>query len=239
MNPVAPVRDAMRFAVAEGLRNTSPLPRTGEAAMKPAIPGKLIGHLSSEAPLTSRLRSGWLGKDRPSWHRCLFLLALVCGPALCDTLADELAKASVTYRAGDCPAAIALYRSLAEKGSAEAQTALAKMHREGKGTAKNDAQAVSWFRRAADQGHADNYQREADIIRAENLVAWARVIEAYHAKSGRYPLQSRVKAEELLRVRIATREQQAFIDSTSSNYDRTTALDHPRLRSASVKDFVA
>jgi hypothetical protein len=98
---------------------------------------------------------------------------------------------------------------------------------------------VSWFRRAADQGRADNYQREADIIRAENLVAWARVIEAYHAKSGRYPLQNRVKAEELLRVRIATREQQAFIDSTSSNYDRTTALDHPRLRSASVKDFVA
>jgi hypothetical protein len=37
----------------------------------------------------------------------------------------------------------------------EAQMALARMHREGKGTPKNDAQAVVWYRRAADQGHAE------------------------------------------------------------------------------------
>ena len=44
-------------------------------------------------------------------------------------------------------------RVLAEQGDAEAHT-LGGMYQFGRGVAEDDAEAVRWFRRAADQGHA-------------------------------------------------------------------------------------
>ncbi|MGA6994331.1 MAG: tetratricopeptide repeat protein [Candidatus Deferrimicrobiaceae bacterium] len=40
----------------------------------------------------------------------------------------------------------------ANKGEAEAQTALAEMYRKGEGVPKNDAEAAKWYRKAAEQG---------------------------------------------------------------------------------------
>lgn len=85
----------------------------------------------------------------------------------------------------------------------------------------------------------DAFQRDADIVRARHLLEWAKLIAAYYEKSGRYPLQHRVKGGELLRVRIATREQQSFLDPAHGNYDKSIALDDPRFTLVSMKEFVA
>ena len=42
----------------------------------------------------------------------------------------------------------------AEKGDAKAQTLLGIFYQDGDGVPKDDAEAVKWYRKAADQGHA-------------------------------------------------------------------------------------
>src|SRR5262245_38486462 len=77
------------------------------------------------------------------------------------------------------------------------------------------------------QSIEEQYQHEADIFRARHLIEWARLIEAYYEKTGYYPLQRRVKGDEILRVRIATREQQTYLGQD------------PGLTPVSIKEFVA
>jgi len=43
----------------------------------------------------------------------------------------------------------------ANKGDAEAQTALAERYQKGEGVPKNDAEAAKWYRKAAEQGVPD------------------------------------------------------------------------------------
>jgi uncharacterized protein len=43
----------------------------------------------------------------------------------------------------------------ADKGDAEAQTALAERYQKGEGVPKNDAEAAKWYRKAAEQGNPD------------------------------------------------------------------------------------
>ena len=50
-------------------------------------------------------------------------------------------------------------RALAEQGNAEAQFALGRMYAEGLGVAQDEADALAWYGRAAEQGHTDA-QRE-------------------------------------------------------------------------------
>ena len=45
-------------------------------------------------------------------------------------------------------------KALAELGMAAAQNNLGIMYDNGEGVPENDAEAVKWFRKAADQGHA-------------------------------------------------------------------------------------
>ncbi len=80
------------------------------------------------------------------------------------------------------------------------------------------------------QSLEETYQHDADIVRARHLLEWARIIEAYHDKSGYYPLQRRVEGDKTSRVLIATREQQSYLGR---------AKDDPRVTSVSVKEFVA
>ena len=46
------------------------------------------------------------------------------------------------------------WRPRAEQGDAEAQWRIGWMYHEGKGAPENDAEAVKWHRKAAEQGHA-------------------------------------------------------------------------------------
>ena len=58
------------------------------------------------------------------------------------------------YSRGDYPTAMELLRPLADQGNASAQSYLGFMYENGRGVPQDDAIAVSWYRKAADQGHA-------------------------------------------------------------------------------------
>lgn len=79
-------------------------------------------------------------------------LAIAGLPALgADEPADPLAQADRAYHRGDLPAAIRLYRVAADAGNAAAQARLGNILDQ----AEENEEAVTWFRRAADQGNAD------------------------------------------------------------------------------------
>ena len=67
----------------------------------------------------------------------------------------DLDKAFEAVHQNDYEKAYTLFLEAANQGNAEAQNNLGVLIREGKGTSKNDAEAVSWFQKAADQGFAD------------------------------------------------------------------------------------
>lgn len=60
--------------------------------------------------------------------------------------------ASQAYRKRDYVTALRLWHQLAEDGYARAQTSLGMMYQNGEGVPQNDAAAVAWYRKAADQG---------------------------------------------------------------------------------------
>ncbi len=60
------------------------------------------------------------------------------------------------YNAGDYATALREWRDLAEQGVAEAQYFLAGLYaKKGQGVTQDDAEAVKWYRLAAEQGHAN------------------------------------------------------------------------------------
>ena len=67
----------------------------------------------------------------------------------------ELTKFIEAYERGDYDKAFKLSRPLAEQGDAEAQYMLADMYDEGHGVPQDDAEAIKWYLKAAEQGHAD------------------------------------------------------------------------------------
>ena len=84
------------------------------------------------------------------------------------TFAVSLANAGLDeWRAafvrGDYEIAIKELRPLAEQGNAEAQKNLGKMYADGRGVAKDRAEAVKWYRKAADQGHTEAQKVLRDI----------------------------------------------------------------------------
>jgi hypothetical protein len=79
----------------------------------------------------------------------ILLLALVA-----PVLADERDDADRAYRSGDYATSLRIYRRLAEKGDASAQTSLGVMYDKGQGVTQDDIVAVMWYRKAAHQSHA-------------------------------------------------------------------------------------
>jgi TPR repeat protein len=60
----------------------------------------------------------------------------------------------VAYNRGDYVPAIRLFRPLAERGNAKAQSLIGVMYRRGQGVARNSVHAFIWFSRAAARGDA-------------------------------------------------------------------------------------
>jgi TPR repeat protein len=58
------------------------------------------------------------------------------------------------YKRGDYPAAVREFLPLAQQGDAHAQGKLGLMYDKGWGVARNDAEAIHWYRKAAEQGLA-------------------------------------------------------------------------------------
>src|SRR5258708_35749007 len=62
---------------------------------------------------------------------------------------------AAAYNRGDYATARRLWLPLAEGGNADAQTMLGIIYEGGHGVSQDYAAAVTWYRRAADQGHPD------------------------------------------------------------------------------------
>jgi hypothetical protein len=58
------------------------------------------------------------------------------------------------YEAKDYKRAMAVWLPLAEAGHAEAQFRVGRLHGEGESIAKDETVAATWYRKAAEQGHA-------------------------------------------------------------------------------------
>lgn len=69
--------------------------------------------------------------------------------------ADELERGNAAFVQGDYPEAYKIWLVDAENGIANAQVALGSLYAYGRGVPQSDAEAVKWFRRAADQGSPD------------------------------------------------------------------------------------
>ena len=92
------------------------------------------------------------------------LLTILCIPAVlllgaAEASGADLQKGVEAYEAGDYAAALREFRPLAEdgflsQGDAEAQFFLGQMYRQGRGVTQDYAQAVEWYRKAAEQGYA-------------------------------------------------------------------------------------
>ncbi|MBH64573.1 MAG: hypothetical protein CL569_19435 [Alphaproteobacteria bacterium] len=80
----------------------------------------------------------------------LTALMLFATPVVAGDWEDGLAA----YQAGDYQKAIRLWKPLAEQGGVDAQSYLGLMYDFGEGVPKDDAKAVHWYRKAAEQGHA-------------------------------------------------------------------------------------
>jgi TPR repeat protein len=63
------------------------------------------------------------------------------------------------YSRGDFATALRAVRPLAEQGDADAQYYLGAMYEAGRGVRQNHAEAAKWYRKAAEQSHAEAEMR--------------------------------------------------------------------------------
>jgi hypothetical protein len=87
------------------------------------------------------------------------MVLVVAAPAAAGPWEDAV----VAYNRGDYATALRLWRPLAEQGNVKAQYKLGTMYGAGQGVLRDDAEAVKWFRRAAERAEADeNWTFEHD-----------------------------------------------------------------------------
>jgi TPR repeat protein len=115
-------------------------------------------------------------------------IARRCSPAhlglLCATLfsatsyAGPLQDAQAAYDRGKYGIALDLWQPLAERGNPDAQVGLGGLYLGGYGVAKDEAAAMAWFRKAAEQGSAAGQFSLASLFFARKdyaaSVAWFR-----------------------------------------------------------------
>jgi hypothetical protein len=92
---------------------------------------------------------------RSSQHRSITFAAtlavsLVAAVLAGAALAGPLDDAQAAYNRGDYATALQLIRPLADQGDARAQSILGLMYESGRGVPQDYAEAVKWYRKAAD-----------------------------------------------------------------------------------------
>jgi TPR repeat protein len=85
--------------------------------------------------------------------RMLLLLMFAYTVAL-PVRAGPLQDAQAAYDRGKYATALDLWQPLAEQGNPDAQAGLGSLYLGDYGVARDEAAAMAWFRKAADQGHA-------------------------------------------------------------------------------------
>jgi hypothetical protein len=105
--------------------------------------------------------------QRPSAALILIISLLVAGPAIAESF-DDATKA---YFSGDYETAYRIIKPLAEQGLPEAQFNLGLMYEKGQGVPQDYAEALKWYRKAAEQGNAKavkSYRKAAEQGNAED-----------------------------------------------------------------------
>ena len=87
--------------------------------------------------------------------RKLLFVAAVLIAAAAPAEAQSVKAGIEAWQRADYVGAVAIWRSLAEKGDADAEFNLGQAYRLGRGVPTNLAAAKTWFQRAANQGHVD------------------------------------------------------------------------------------
>jgi uncharacterized protein len=82
--------------------------------------------------------------------QALVMLVAIGGAATAGPFEDAVAA----YQNGDYATALRLWYVLAKKGNADAQFQLGVMYESGQGVLRNDAEAIKWYRKAAEQDDA-------------------------------------------------------------------------------------
>lgn len=90
---------------------------------------------------------------------CALCLLFLCAGASASS--SEFKKAVAAERKGDYQRAHYTFSLLAGQGDPKAQHALGRQYEFGHGVVANAQTAMQWYRRAADQGHADSEYRLA------------------------------------------------------------------------------
>ncbi len=83
---------------------------------------------------------------------CLILIASLTWPAFAQ---DQASPKEGTFE---------YYKSLAEKGNAEAQMKLGELYKSGKEVAQNVAESAKWYRKAAEQGLKDAQFKLGELL---------------------------------------------------------------------------
>jgi TPR repeat protein len=81
-------------------------------------------------------------------------LAMAMTAATWPAAAADFAEGLRLYDAGDYAGARDEWLPLARNGDTDAQVVIADMYRQGLGVRRNSGEAATWYRRAAERGHA-------------------------------------------------------------------------------------
>lgn len=87
------------------------------------------------------------------WQLAALVLVLA-GTLPLAQAADEMGKSFDAAEAGNFDRAVAIWKSLAEKGDAQAQFNLGLMYHSGLGLTQNEGEAVKWYQKAAEGGYS-------------------------------------------------------------------------------------
>jgi len=82
------------------------------------------------------------------------ILDVLGGTAFSTPQDEAYQRGLAAYTWQDYATAVRIWQPLAQQGMAAAQHNLGVMYSQGQGVARNDAEAVKWYCKAADQGYA-------------------------------------------------------------------------------------
>ncbi len=160
--------------------------------------------------------------------RTLLALMLVCTLATAAN-AEPLRDAQAAYDRGKYAVALDIWQPLAEQGNPDAQTGLGNMYLGGYGVERDEAAAMAWFRKAADQGHANGQLSLGGLYYARKEYSSAASWYRRAAEQGNAVAQIRLGRQYAEGVGLSRDYVQAFKWFTvaaqrgSDSYARTNA----------------
>ncbi|MDP2829785.1 MAG: tetratricopeptide repeat protein [Sulfuricellaceae bacterium] len=142
---------------------------------------------------------------------CLSLIPMLSHAAEESPNADrELYRAAMLHKGGETPAAIGIWQKWAQQGNVDAAYNLALIHQHADGVVRNDAEALRWYRYAAERGDKPSQTQlgliymngdgvPADSAKAQEWFTKSRREHAHHhhnAQFQQWQKQARALIEE-------------------------------------------